>query len=137
MTRSCFRSLKACPSQLLYPVDSPYYLFDSLIHPLDRGWIYQMAHFASDHGGARGAAFPSTHVAVSTLILLAAWKEERRIGYLLVPLVMGVYVATIYGRFHYALDVVAGCCLAVIIYGAFRWSGIYADHEMPYRRLNE
>ncbi len=112
---------------ILYPVDSPYYLFAPLARPLSEGWIYRLVHFVSDRGGARGGAFPSTHAAISTLILLTAWKRQRRVGYVLLPIVTGIFFATIYGRFHYAVDVIAGCCLALAIFMAFRWSGMMAD----------
>ncbi len=111
---------------ILYPVDSPYYLFAPLVHPLSEGWVYQLVHFISDRGGARGGAFPSTHAAISTLILLTAWKRQRRVGYILLPIVAGIFFATIYGRFHYAVDVIAGCCLATAIFTVFRLSNMMA-----------
>ncbi len=121
---------------ILYPVDSPYYLFAPLAGPLDQGWIYQMVHFVSDHGGARGGAFPSTHVAISTLVLLTAWGQQRRVGYMLLPLVIGIYFATIYGRFHYAVDVIAGICLAFTIWATFKWSSKIAGIEMRDGRMH-
>ena len=73
-------------------------------------------------GGARGGAFPSSHVSVSTVVLLMVWYHDRRLGYFLAPIVAGIYVATVYGRFHYALelDVIAGLALAVAIVGSYR-----------------
>jgi len=44
-----------------------------------------------------------------------AWKRQRRLAYLLLPIVLGVMVATVYGRFHYVLDTIAGLALGVAI----------------------
>ena len=104
----------------LFPVDSPFYLSEPLREPLAGNFFYQLVHFTAGQGGARGGAFPSSHVSVSTVILLVAWHHDRHLGYFLLPIVAGIYVATVYGRFHYALDVIAGLALAVAIVGSYR-----------------
>lgn len=38
-------------------------------------------------------------------VFATAFGNDRRLGYFLAPIVAGIYVATVYGRFHYALDV--------------------------------
>jgi membrane-associated phospholipid phosphatase len=103
-----------------YPVDSPFYLFECLEAPLTKGFFYQLAHFFSERGGARGGAFPSTHVSVSLVIWLVVWQRQRRLAWLLVPVIAGLVAATVYGRFHYALDVLAGFVVAVVITESYR-----------------
>jgi len=105
---------------VMFPVDSPYYLSAPLGEPLAGNFFYQLVHFMAGQGGARGGAFPSSHVSVSTVVLLVVWYHDRRIGYFLAPIVAGIYVATVYGRFHYALDVIAGLALAVALVGSYR-----------------
>jgi membrane-associated phospholipid phosphatase len=80
-----------------------------------------LVHFVSDRGGARGGAFPSAHTSVACIVWLVAWTRDRHLAYWLTPLVGGILVATIYGRFHYVLDVVAGVLLAVTVFGVHRW----------------
>jgi membrane-associated phospholipid phosphatase len=46
---------------------------------------------------------------------VVAWKRQRQLAYLLLPIVLGVIVATVYGRFHYLLDTIAGLALGVAI----------------------
>jgi membrane-associated phospholipid phosphatase len=104
----------------LFPVDSPYYLADPLGKPLAGQVFYELVHFVSGQGGARGGAFPSSHVSVSTVVLLVVWYRDRRLAYLLAPIVAGIMVATVYGRFHYVLDVIAGLALAVTVVGSYR-----------------
>lgn len=60
------------------------------------------------------AAFPSLHTAVTTLALFYAWRHARRLFFLLVPFVIGLWVSTIYLRHHYFVDLVGGWALAPI-----------------------
>ena len=86
-------------------MDSPFYLYEPIGEPLAGNFFYELVHLMARQGGARGGAFPSSHVSVSTVVLLMVWYHDRRLGYFLAPIVAGIYVATVYGRFHYALDV--------------------------------
>jgi membrane-associated phospholipid phosphatase len=107
---------------ILFPVDSPFYLAEPLGAPFAGHFFYDLVHFVSGHGGARGGAFPSSHVSVSLVIWLVAWQRQRRVAYLLTPIVAGLIVATVYGRFHYVLDVIAGGLWAVAVVGVYRLS---------------
>ena len=100
---------------ILFPVDSPFYLADPPEGPIADYFFYNLVHEISSRGGARGGAFPSTHVSASIIVLMVAWKRQRRLAYLLLPMVLGVIVATVYGRFHYVLDTIAGLALGVTI----------------------
>jgi membrane-associated phospholipid phosphatase len=109
---------------ILFPVDSPFYLSKPPGKQLSGHFFYELVHFVSDRGGARGGAFPSTHVSITTVIWLVAWRQQRKIAYWLTPIALGLVFATVYGRFHYVLDVIAGLALAGVIVGAYGlWSG--------------
>jgi membrane-associated phospholipid phosphatase len=57
-------------------------------------------------------AFPSGHSAVSLICLYYAWKErEKKLFLVLIPVVAGLLVATVYLRYHYVIDVIAGIAL--------------------------
>jgi membrane-associated phospholipid phosphatase len=63
-------------------------------------------------------------VSITTVIWLVAWRQQRKIAYWLTPIAAGLIFATVYGRFHYVLDVIAGLALAGVIVGAYGlWSG--------------
>jgi membrane-associated phospholipid phosphatase len=58
-------------------------------------------------------------VSGAIVMMLVAWRHQRRLAYLLAPIIVGLMVATVYGRFHYVLDTAAGLVLglaAVSIY---------------------
>jgi membrane-associated phospholipid phosphatase len=56
--------------------------------------------------------FPSMHVAISFLVWLYALRNSRSLFWVLSPLVLSLWVSTIYLRYHYLVDVVAGLFLA-------------------------
>lgn len=57
-------------------------------------------------------AFPSGHTAVALMCLYYAWKErENKLFALLLPVVAGLIVSTVYLRYHYVIDVLAGMAL--------------------------
>jgi membrane-associated phospholipid phosphatase len=107
---------------ILFPVDSPYYLAPPLKEPLSSHFFYQLVHFVSDRGGARGGAFPSTHVSMTTVLWLTAWVRQRPIALWATPVALGLIFATVYGRFHYVLDVIAGLALAAAVAGVYKFS---------------
>ena len=106
---------------ILLPVDSPYYLSQRLGPPLSDHFFFDLVHQVSARGGARGGAFPSAHVSGAVVLTLVAWRHQRRLAYWLVPITAGVTIATVYGRFHYALDAFAGAALAVAVVVACRY----------------
>ncbi len=57
-------------------------------------------------------AFPSGHTAVALLTLFYARRfRERAFTAVLVPAVAGLVVSTVYLRYHYVIDVIAGAAL--------------------------
>lgn len=68
---------------------------------------------ANHHGAFPRDAFPSLHTANAVTLLLVAWRHDRRaFGVYLLPCA-GLVAATVYLRWHYVVDVVAGAALAV------------------------
>ena len=68
-------------------------------------------------GATRAArdAFPSMHVAISALLLLYAFRASRLLGLVLLLPTVGNWVSTVYLRYHYGIDVVAGFLLVPLI----------------------
>lgn len=74
-----------------------------------------------DFARIRRDVFPSMHVAISFLVWLYAWRNSRRLFWLLSPLVLSLWVSTIYLRYHYLIDCVAGFLLAPLCYYLANW----------------
>ena len=100
---------------MLLPVDSPYYLSERLGPPQAGHFFFDLVHAVSSRGGARGGAFPSAHVAGAVVTWLVAWRHHRTVACWLAPIIGGLILATVYGRFHYALDTIAGLGVAILV----------------------
>jgi membrane-associated phospholipid phosphatase len=67
--------------------------------------------------GIHSSVFPSAHVSSAfsaAWALLAHLPERRRIGRGMLVYALSVALATVYGRYHYAADVVAGMAVSLI-----------------------
>lgn len=103
---------------MLYPVASPLYHQKELyVVPFDGGvftwfgeWMRHNVHFA-------GGSLPSPHCAASTVMIGMMWRYNRRLFHILLPLVLMIYVSTVYGRYHYVSDGVAGIIAGLIVLG--------------------
>jgi len=103
---------------VLFPIESPHHTLRHLQRvELAGGPFTAFINLIEKHGRVHGGAFPSAHVAGSMVVLISAWRFARRAkycGYWLTPLVLSIWVATVYGRYHYVVDVFAGMLMAVI-----------------------
>lgn len=60
--------------------------------------------------------FPSLHNAITLLALLFAFKYEKRIFYPFLPIALGLFLSTVYLRYHYGIDVICGWALGLICF---------------------
>src|SRR5260370_23998212 len=75
---------------------------------LQGGLFTAAINFIEHFGRVRGAAFPSEHVAGSVAALWGAWRHRRWLFWGMVPLVTCMCVSTVWGRYHYVVDVFGG-----------------------------
>ena len=86
------------------------------------GFFYQMVADAHSAGERPTAAFPSSHVGVSTILLLLLWKNgSRRLLLWLTPFYVLLCLSTVYIYAHYAIDVFGGWISAILFFFAFYW----------------
>jgi len=64
----------------------------------------------------RRDCFPSLHNGVIFLILLFAFKHQKVYAFLFLPFAIALFVSTLYLRYHYFVDMVAGFFLAIIVF---------------------
>jgi membrane-associated phospholipid phosphatase len=58
--------------------------------------------------------FPSGHTMISVAVLLVAWKRARDVFWVLLPIATMLIISTVYCRYHYVIDVIAGTTLAFV-----------------------
>jgi membrane-associated phospholipid phosphatase len=62
-----------------------------------------------------GAAFPSSHVAMSLIALILNWRYNRRLAVGLVPPTLLLMASTVYIYAHYLVDVLAGLLAGLVL----------------------
>ncbi|MGA8143707.1 MAG: phosphatase PAP2 family protein [Candidatus Acidiferrales bacterium] len=107
---------------LLFPVESPYHTL-ALVNtlPLTGGYFTAAIELIERFGRVHGGAFPSAHVAGSTVAILASWRYRRWLFWLCLPFFLSMCVATVYGRYHYVADVLAGIVVGALGFAAGSW----------------
>jgi membrane-associated phospholipid phosphatase len=67
-----------------------------------------------DFGVAHGT-FPSLHAAVSFVVVAFAWKYNRRLFWPMLIIACNIWLSTLYFRYHYIVDLLAGWALAAFV----------------------
>jgi membrane-associated phospholipid phosphatase len=65
--------------------------------------------------------FPSLHVGISFVVWLYAYRNSKRLFWILSPFIISLWISTVYLRYHYLVDVVAGLILAPLCYWLANW----------------
>lgn len=105
---------------IYFPVQGPWYVFPPPNHELARGPLYQLTHFVLTAGASQGAAFPSSHVAIATIQTALAWRHLRGAFPIIAPAALALGLGAVYGGYHYAIDVVAGCLAGLALFAVAR-----------------
>jgi len=102
-------------SYSLLPAGGPYVsMADQFTKPLDGWWITKGNAAIVAAGSNNVDVFPSLHCAVSSYLLFFDRRHRPwRFKLYLVPAV-GLWLSTIYLRYHYFIDVVCGFALAAL-----------------------
>ena len=101
------------------------------------GIFYQLVEDAKNAGERPTAAFPSSHVGVSTICMLLVWHAgNRKMLYVMLPFYIFLCLATVYIQAHYLIDAIAGLISAIVIYFALMAvSKGMIEHHTPSSRL--
>ncbi len=102
---------------IFMPVMGPRYKFEKISGPLADGYVFKLVHMILSRASSKGTAFPSSHCAIGVIVVLYAARYHPIAFSILGPFSAGLVLGTVYGRFHYALDAIAGTVLAVVVFG--------------------
>jgi membrane-associated phospholipid phosphatase len=105
-----------------FPSEPPRLLFPSAMTPTVTTWVRVLNLWILKKGTIHVGVFPSAHVSSA---FAAAWGmffvlPRKRIAWVLVLYAFSVSVSTIYGRYHYTADVLAGIGVSLVA-GAICW----------------
>lgn len=81
------------------------------------GLFYGLVEDAKNAGERPTAAFPSSHVGISTILMLLAYNtKNKKFVFILLPFYVLMFFATFYIQAHYAIDAIAGIFAGIIIF---------------------
>jgi membrane-associated phospholipid phosphatase len=106
-----------------FPSRPPRLAFPGLSFPISHNAFRSFNLFLLRKATIHSAVFPSAHVSSA---FAAAWAmflvlpQRKALGWALLVYAMSVAVATVYGRYHYAADALAGFLVSLIAAALFR-----------------
>ena len=84
------------------------------------GFWYHMLDLTHDAGERPTAAFPSSHVGVTTVVMLLALRTRSKgLIFTILPFYILMCLSTIYIYAHYAIDAIAGLLTGILLYFIF------------------
>lgn len=87
----------------------------------EQGLFFELVEASQEVGERPTAAFPSSHVGISTILMIMAWRVNKKLCYGLAPFYILLCCATVYIQAHYLIDVFAGWLSAIVIYILSTW----------------
>ena len=89
---------------------------DAQSFPLTGVWLFQGLRETLDRAeGITRDCFPSGHTELTLLVLYYARRFHRRTFWLLLPVGSALIFSTVYLRYHYVIDVIAGAATAALV----------------------
>ncbi|MBZ5562844.1 MAG: phosphatase PAP2 family protein [Acidobacteriia bacterium] len=95
-----------------FPLTPPRVLFHDVPGPVVEPLLRRVNFWILNQYSVQACIFPSGHVAAVTATALAVRAYLPRVGLLFLVAAASVALATVYGRYHYSADAVAGAAVA-------------------------
>ena len=80
------------------------------------GLFFNLVKGAQDAGERPTAAFPSSHIGISFILLYLVYPFSKKMFAGLLPFVVLLTLATVYIQAHYLVDAIAGILTSVIVF---------------------
>lgn len=97
----------------LFPSTPPRSFFHDSPHPLVQPFFRKTNFWILGQYGIVSSVFPSGHVAAVTATTLTVRHHLPRLGLVFIVVALSIAVATVYGRYHYAADALAGAVIGI------------------------
>ncbi len=108
---------------ILFPALGPRYTMNHLQSiPLKGTMLSEKIYsILNNIEGIKRDAFPSGHTAVTLVVLHLAYRYEKRLFYIYLPISVLLLFATVYCRYHYVVDVLGGIVLYMVTMIIGQW----------------
>lgn len=91
------------------------------------GLFTELVGMAQSAGERPTAAFPSSHIGVSAILMILAYKAKKLLFAVLFPVFLLLCCATVYIKAHYLVDALAGLATGVLFYCVTAW--LYSKYK--------
>lgn len=99
----------------LLPVQGPRVAMADLYNVKLQGYLFQQfVALLESRAMLHGGAFPSAHCSAATVMLVLAYRYDKRLFIMIAPIIITLYISTVYGRYHYPTDVLGGIIVGFI-----------------------
>lgn len=85
------------------------------------GLFYRLVGHTQEMGERPTAAFPSSHIGITLILLYLVYPQNRRLFFILLPFAVLLSLATVYIQAHYLVDALAGVLTSIPVFIASRW----------------
>lgn len=118
---------------IIFPVVGPQFFLPKDLTTIPDGYIFREAVRLAQHlGETPTGAFPSSHVGMTMIFLIIAFKHIKKLfPYMLIIFIL-LCLSTVYIKAHYVIDVIGGFISAPIIY----WISIKIFNKVN-KKINE
>lgn len=80
------------------------------------GLFYKLVHLAQEAGERPTAAFPSSHIGITFILLYLVYPQDKCLFLCLLPFAILLSLATVYIQAHYLVDAIAGVISSVPVF---------------------
>ena len=102
-----------------FPAIGDYFNDNSILLPgpgFDHGFFFNLVEASQEVGERPTAAFPSSHVGISTIVMIMSWRVSKKLAFILMPFYLLLCCATVYILAHYLIDAIVGFITAFMVY---------------------
>lgn len=102
-----------------FPAIGDYFNDNSILLPgpgFDHGFFFNLVEASQEVGERPTAAFPSSHVGISTIVMIMSWRVSKKLAFILMPFYLLLCCATVYIQAHYLIDAIVGFITAFMVY---------------------
>jgi len=93
----------------LFPIEGPRYYLHNLYTVKFTGYFFKsITDLIEGEAMLHGGCFPSAHCAAATVMLLLSFRYDKLLFAWTAPIIITLFTATVYGRYHYPSDFAAG-----------------------------
>ncbi len=113
------------------PAAGPQFYFTPPLNQIETsGFFGMLVKLIQKYGEAPTAAFPSSHIGISVMLLILLFRNFKKLAVLFLPFCLLLIFSTVYIKAHYFVDILAGILTGPLILAFNQY--IYSKYPLFY-----